>query len=193
MSKTETLGQRRRKSKLALKTLKAQKAEQDHLFEISLFDSFKERVEAGEFSNVDHARRASALVFDVDPSQETKDALEAFLELDRDWTALHQALEEGLEEAASLEEQWARARAELQSRMGSGFKGNGFAQTFELELNDDGSATLSADAVNLLVKATTWLNKGKIGKLNGYLKATESSAVTLDLVVSNPAKAKQGN
>lgn len=191
MSKTETLGQRRRKSKLALKTLKAQKAEQDHLFEVSLFDSFKERVEAGEFSNVDHARGASALVFDVDPSQETKDALEAFLELDRDWNTLHQAFKQGLEAADSLEEEWAQARAELQSRMGSGFKGNGFAQTFELELNEDGSALLSPEVVSLLVKATEWLNKGKIGKLNGYLKATESSALTLDLVVNNPAKAKK--
>ena len=73
--------------------------------------------------------------------------------------------------------------------MGAGFKGNGFAQSFELELNSDGSATLSAEAVSLLVEATTWLNKGKIDKVNGYLKATESSALTLDLVVSNPKKA----
>ena len=188
MSNKETLGQRRRKSKLALKTLKAQKAEQDHAFEVSLFDSFRERVEAGEFESVDQARLASALVFDVDPSQETKDALEAFLDLDREWAALNTSFKQGLEAADSLEEQWARDRAALIANLNQ--ETNGFARTFPLEVNDDGSAVLSAEAVELLTMSAFWVDQGKIGKASSYLNSTPSGALSLRFKINNPSKVK---
>jgi hypothetical protein len=186
MSNTMTIGQK--KAALHADALVAEAERERALlaFERTTLDTLLQRVEAGEFETEDAARTAADLAL-AGASQSTLDALGArFVD---SWT-LCQAKGPSRLLAAREDQEWAQARADLQSRMSAGFKGNGFAQSFELELNDDGSATLSADAVNLLVQATTWLNKGKIGKVNGYLKATESSALTLDLVISNPSKVK---
>lgn len=189
MSNTMTLGQRKRAVELARDTQNAENAEADFAFETDLLNSFKQRVETGEFCSEEQAREVcTASYFDVDPSQETGDALEAFLSLDRDWVALNNAYEQRIRNTQSLEEKWTQARADLQRQMGGTHKGNGFQRTFTTERNQDGSLTISAEMVDILIKATEWQNKGKIQKVSGFLNATESGAVTLEIKVNNPAK-----
>ena len=189
MSNTVTLGQRKRVRKLALEAQEAENKVSDYNDEIALLNSFKQRVDNGQFKSVDAARAfCSASVFDVDPSVETADALEAFLSLDRDWVALNDAYEQRISETQSLEEKWAQARADLQRQMGGTHKGNGFQRIVSLTVNGDGSATIPADMMQILLKATEWCNKGKIQKVSGFVNATESGAITLEVKVSNPAK-----
>lgn len=185
---TITLGQHKRRGDLALEAHRAKNAESDYNYEIELLNSFQQRVEAGEFSDVDHARRASALVFDVDPSQETKGALEAFLTLDRDWTALNKAFKQGLKAAIDAEKAWAEARENLIGNLNQ--ETNGYARNFSLEIADDGSATLPAEAVKLLTICAYWADQGKIGKVSTFVNSTPSGALSLRFKINNPAKVK---
>lgn len=187
MSNTMTIGQKKAALQADALVAEAERERSLLAFERTTLDALLQRIENGEFETESAAREAAKLCL-KEASQSTLDAFEAGVV---DSWALCAAKAAGRQAAAKEDQEWAVARAVLESRMGAGFKGNGFAQSFELELNIDGSATLSPDAVELLVKATTWLNKGKIAKVSGYLKATESSALTLDLVVSNPSKAKK--
>lgn len=187
--KTITLGQRKREVELTRDAQKAQDAVDDFVFETDLLNSFKQRVEAGEFKDEVAAREVCKTeYFDVDPSQETADALEAFLSLDRDWDGAHSAWASEQKSKNTLENQWAQVRADLQRRMGGTHQGNGFSRTVSMERNGDGSVTIPAEMIGILIQATEWSNKGKIQKVSGFVNATESGAITLEVKVSNPAK-----
>lgn len=189
--KTETLAQRKREVQLTRDAQKAKDAVDDFVFEGSLLDSFKQRVKSGEFKDEATARQVcKAEHFDVDPSQETKDALEAFLSLERDWATAHSIWSSTVKAVGDFEAEWAQARTHLQTRMGSQFKGNGFARTESICLNEDGSATISPEMIELLILATGWQNREKIGKVSGFVNTTESGVLTFELKVNNPAKAK---
>ncbi len=177
--KTITLGQRKREVELTRDAQKAQDAVDDFAFETDLLNSFKQRVESGEFCSKEKARSVCATeYFDIDPSQETKDALEAFLDLDRDWATAHGIWASAVKAANDLEAEWAVARLHLLNHLGSDF-----IRSWSFE---DGQ--LPIEALGLQQLAASWHRDGYIAKVNAYVNITPEGGATYKLVVSNPQR-----
>ena len=174
MSNTVTLSQEAAALELKKKAFDIDQEQALHGKEIALYHTFLKRLDAGEFPNADTARAAVNFVFGNICSEETKDALEAEIVADRDWKVLNDAYKQRIKDSQKLDENWAQARADLQARMGGVHKGNGFTRTASMERNQDGSVTIPAEMVEILLKATEWCNKGKIQKVSGFVNATES-------------------